>query len=258
MAGDWIKFEVNTPEKQEVLAITANMGWDDPDLAVGKLLRVWRWFDQQTVDGNARSVSTALLDRIAGVTGFAKAMAEVGWLFITDEGIRLPNFERHNGKTAKDRALTAKRVANHKANAKSNDDGNAGTVTDALPREEKRREEKKETDSDFNFDQFWKQYPNKVAKANALKAWKKIKPDSSLLAKILESLEVAKSSDGWKKDGGRFIPHPTTWLNGKRWEDEVGGAAPDEEILDPRAKAPPSWFKLPPGAKWTPGKGVTW
>lgn len=116
----------------------------------------------------------------------------------------------------------------------------------------------KEEVSDPSFDQFWKQYPNKVAKANALKAWNKIKPDSSLLAKILESLEVAKSSDGWKKDGGKFIPHPATWLNGKRWEDEVGGAAPDEEILDPRAKAPPSWFKLPPGAKWTPGKGVTW
>lgn len=108
------------------------------------------------------------------------------------------------------------------------------------------------------FDKFWQAYPNRKAKANALKAWNKIKPDSSLLAKILESLEVAKSSDGWKKDGGKFIPHPATWLNGKRWEDEVGGGAPDEEILDPRAKAPPSWFKLPQGAKWTPGKGVTW
>jgi len=143
MAGDWIKFEVSTPEKQEVLAITVSMGWDDPDLTVGKLLRVWRWFDQQTIDGNARSVTTSLLDRIAGVTGFAKAMAEVGWLFIRDEGVELPNFNRHNGKTAKDRALTAKRVANHKSNAKTNDAGNGGTVTSALPREEKRREEEK-------------------------------------------------------------------------------------------------------------------
>jgi len=109
-----------------------------------------------------------------------------------------------------------------------------------------------------SFDQFWQQYPYKVAKANALKAWRKIKPDAALLAKILASLEVAKSSDGWKKDGGRFIPHATTWLNGRRWEDEIGKAEASEEVLDPRAKAPPSWFKLPPGAKWTPGKGVTW
>jgi len=112
--------------------------------------------------------------------------------------------------------------------------------------------------NDDGFDHFWQKYPNKVAKANALKVWKKMKPDGSLLAKILASLEVAKNSDGWKKDDGRFIPHPTTWLNGRRWEDEIAKGESSEEVLDPRAKAPPSWFKLPPGAKWTPGKGVTW
>lgn len=141
MAGDWLKFEVNTPEKPEVLAITIAMGWDDPDLTVGKLLRVWRWFDQHTEEGNAENVTPALLDRIIGVTGFCQAMANVGWLSIEDDGVRLPNFDRHNGKTAKNRSLTAKRVANHKTNAKSNAEGNDASVSGALPREEKNREE---------------------------------------------------------------------------------------------------------------------
>jgi hypothetical protein len=141
MAGDWLKFEVNTPEKPEVLAITIAMGWDDPDLTVGKLLRVWRWFDQHTEEGNAANVTTALLDRIVGVTGFCQAMANVGWLVINECGISLPNFDRHNGKTAKNRSLTAKRVANHKSNAKANAQGNGASVTNALPREEKRRED---------------------------------------------------------------------------------------------------------------------
>lgn len=145
MAGNWIKFEVDTPEKPEVLALTVAMGWDDPDLTVGKLLRVWRWFDQQTLEGNALGVSAALLDRIAGVTGFANAMAKVGWLIVSDDGVSLPNFDRHNGETAKSRALTAKRVAKHKANANGNDDGNAESVTSPLPREEKNREEKNKT-----------------------------------------------------------------------------------------------------------------
>lgn len=147
MAGDWIKFEVSTPEKQEVLAITAAMGWDDPDLTVGKLLRVWRWFDQQTVDGNAPGVTSALLDRIVGSPGFSKAMESVGWLLVSDTGLSLPNFGRHNGKTAKERALTAKRVAAHKTNAsgnaQDNDSGNGDSVTSALPREEKNKEEVK-------------------------------------------------------------------------------------------------------------------
>lgn len=144
MAGEWLKFDASTPDKPEVLAITVAMGWDDPDLTVGKLLRMWRWFDQQTIDGNAAGVTTALLDRLLGVSGLCAAMESVGWLEVYEGGIILPNFERHNGKTAKNRALTAKRVANHKTNADGNAKGNAPIVSDALPREEKRREEKKE------------------------------------------------------------------------------------------------------------------
>ena len=143
MAGDWLKFECSLPEKPETLAITVAMGWDDHDLTVGKLMRLFRWFDQHTLEGNAQNVTAALLDRIIGVTGFVNAVAKTGWIVITDEGISLHNFEKHNGATAKSRGLTAKRVANCKSNAK----GNAATVTEALPREEKRREEKKEIPS---------------------------------------------------------------------------------------------------------------
>ena len=141
----WLKFDLSTPEKTEVLAITVALGWDDPDLTVGKLLKVWRWFDQHTVEGNAASVTTALLDRIVGVTGMSDAMISVGWLVRLGDGLQLPNFDRHNGKTTKDRLLTAKRVASYKGNALCNGAGNGDSVTlalaEALPREEKRREE---------------------------------------------------------------------------------------------------------------------
>lgn len=141
MAGEWLKFEASTPEKPEVLAITVGMGWDDPDLTVGKLLRVWRWFDQQTVDGNAAGVTPALLDRMIGVSGLCGEMQKVGWLEVHDGGVRLPGFEKHNGNTAKKRVLTAKRVAKHKTNASGNDGTNARSVSEALPREEKSRED---------------------------------------------------------------------------------------------------------------------
>ncbi|MFZ2491272.1 MAG: hypothetical protein WA208_07290 [Thermoanaerobaculia bacterium] len=123
------------------------MGWDDADLTVGKLFRVWRWFDQQTLDGNARGVTSALLDRHVGAVGFAAAMERVGWLEITPAGLALPNFDRHNGETAKTRALTSRRVQKFKANAEGNGAGNAGgnggsvtgSVSGALPREEKEK-----------------------------------------------------------------------------------------------------------------------
>lgn len=138
MAGDWIKFEIATPDKPEVWQIAESLQID-PDAVVGKLLRMWSWFDQQTENSNAPSVSKMLLDRLVGVSGFCNSVISVGWM--TDDGttLSLPHFDRHNGKTAKNRALTAKRVAQHKT--KSNAEGNEELTLNALPKEEKRRED---------------------------------------------------------------------------------------------------------------------
>ena len=68
------------------------------------------------------------------------------------------------------------------------------------------------------FDKFWEAYPNKKDKQKAIKAWAKHQPD---IVNVLKALVIQKGSDQWKKDNGRFIPLPTTWLNGARWEDEV-------------------------------------
>ena len=140
MAGDWMKVEKVTPDKPEIDGMAAVLGID-PDAVFGKCFRIWRWFDDHTLDGNAPSVTKALLDRRVGVTGFADAMESAGWLVATNGGVSLPHFDRHNGETSKGRALTAKRVAAHKAkcNAISNGAVTQPLTVDALPREEKRR-----------------------------------------------------------------------------------------------------------------------
>lgn len=77
-----------------------------------------------------------------------------------------------------------------------------------------------------DFEKFWLEYPRKVAKPNAVKAWKKIKP--SEVDALMAALARQKRSEQWTKDGGQFIPHPATWLNQRRWEDgEVVVAAPE-------------------------------
>ncbi|WP_300632643.1 phage replication protein [Pseudomonas sp.] len=75
------------------------------------------------------------------------------------------------------------------------------------------------------FPKFWKLYPNKKGKAAAEKAWKKLKVTDDLFALIAEGLAKQVVCPAWTKDGGQFIPHPATWLNGKRWEDEVKAAS---------------------------------
>lgn len=70
------------------------------------------------------------------------------------------------------------------------------------------------------FDRFWEAYPRRQGKEAARKAWAKMRPDAALLEDMLAALERQRASDQWRKDGGRFIPLPATWLNGRRWEDE--------------------------------------
>ena len=142
MAGDWIKVQTCTPDKPEVHQM-AEMLKIEPDAIVGKLIRIWAWADMHTIDGNAASVTRSLLDRITGVTGFTDALSSVGWLESIADGVHFTNFDRHNGDTAKTRALTGKRVAKNRSKAESvmetKRECNGASVTKSLP--EKRREE---------------------------------------------------------------------------------------------------------------------
>lgn len=70
-----------------------------------------------------------------------------------------------------------------------------------------------------DFDIFWKAYPKKVGKGAAQKSFEKI--DSSLYPSILAAVEAQKKCEQWKRDGGQYIPYPATWLNQRRWEDEI-------------------------------------
>jgi len=76
-----------------------------------------------------------------------------------------------------------------------------------------------------DFKQFWDAYPRRVAKADALKAWSKLKPDPELLAKILEAVRQQAQQPDWLKADGAYVPYPASWLNGRRWEDEPKPAA---------------------------------
>ena len=75
-------------------------------------------------------------------------------------------------------------------------------------------------ETDELFDEFWKEYPKKVKKPDAVKAWNKI-PSQVDPHTVIEGVLRWKKSDQWARDGGRFIPNPATWLNARQWEDEV-------------------------------------
>jgi hypothetical protein len=160
VAGEWIKMRTNL--------------WDDPRIArlcdltdqseatvIGGLYWLWAMADEHTEDGILPGLTTKAIDRKTGVSGLGQALCAIGWLQVSDDGVCIVGFDEHNGASAKKRASTAKRVASHRRNADetpSAEDGNAQvtqaalqgeheSVTPALAREDKRREEVNTTSS---------------------------------------------------------------------------------------------------------------
>jgi len=241
MAGDWIKVSNDLSRKPEVVEM-ADLTGLDVFAVVGRLVEVWSWFDGHSENGNAR-ITLAYLNHLVACPQFAEAMCAVDWLLVDDRHLQLPHFDRHNGQTAKTRALTARRVKRLRNDAER---------TTALP--EKRRVEKKDPYRSFPLPVFQKAqptqqsistqppkptpqarptpppkptqqqietiyaaYPRKVgsakAKAEIVRALGKVTFDR-LLAAVQE---FALSRVG---EDPQWTPYPERWFSKERWNDD--------------------------------------
>lgn len=79
------------------------------------------------------------------------------------------------------------------------------------------------------FETFWREYPRKVNKKKSKEKFMKICKDEETYNQIMRGLRNQKNTYDWKKNNGQFVPHPTTWLNGERWKDEIETAIDDDE-----------------------------
>jgi hypothetical protein len=138
MAGDWIKMRIGLADDPAVVKMAVALSVDE-DMVVGKLHRLWSWADCHTTDGKASGISRQWIDQRLGVPGFSAAMEAVGWIEFPDGNVSFPRFDRHNGKSAKARAMDATRKRENRG---------VRTLSGSQPdknrtREEKRREEKR-------------------------------------------------------------------------------------------------------------------
>ena len=69
------------------------------------------------------------------------------------------------------------------------------------------------------FESFWKVYPRKIGKEKCRNWFKSHKPKEDLVQQMIEAVEQQKKSKQWSDP--QYIPHPYTWLNQGRWEDEL-------------------------------------
>jgi len=163
MARNWIKIETVTCDKPEVCVVATQLKVD-PDMVVGKLVRLWSWAEVNRINGNEMNVTFEFIDKLVGKRGFATALAKAGWLREVGDKLQFPNFGRHNGPNGKGRALTAQRVSRHREKKRNSDEAATNTIVDEpmcseikqgpriKPRNERKNTVKELIESDSEFD----------------------------------------------------------------------------------------------------------
>lgn len=220
MAGDWIKVEQATLDKPEILRAADMLGVHRRE-ALGIFIEFWIWLDKN-LSGSCpdfvRNTSRKSLDELLHVHGFAAVLEHIGWATWDDERVILhvTNADRHNGNTAKTRALDAKRKRNSRRSS-------VPEVSVSQPDVSGTREEKRRDITPIvpvGFVAFWSTYPTsrRVGKGKCLKVWQSANLEA-LSDRIVAHVESMKRTPQWTKDGGQFAPTAITYLNQRRFED---------------------------------------
>ena len=112
-SSNWLKVQKHTWQKGEVRQVARVL---QIDLANAFLawFRLYAAFDELTADGSIPFYTAADADQDAGLPGAGMAFAQVGWLLFDENGCTVVNWGRHNGESAKARALKAERQARYR------------------------------------------------------------------------------------------------------------------------------------------------
>jgi hypothetical protein len=169
--------------------------------------------------------------------GFSERMGKM--LRKHGTSVTIPNFlKRQDGNLS-----GYERVKRHREKVKrvDNADDNAKITLD--------KEKDTDKERDINtFEHFWNLYPRKVAKRKAEQSWKKI-PVSEYEA-IYADVQKRCASEGWQKNGGQFIPHPTTYLNQERWKEQISVHSPpipQKRCIECKKTSSSGWVQVPGG-----------
>jgi len=117
MAGDWLKMEVTTPNKVEIIEIAYLLDVSKHE-ALGMFTEYLAWLNQHCEAGKLPLSSINLINHLTGNKDFCHALASVGWLTICEGYIEVTKYDRHNSNNAKSRAEGNRRAAKLRAEKK--------------------------------------------------------------------------------------------------------------------------------------------
>ena len=264
-----------TPQHPKTYALARALGCRRAE-AVGYLELLWHFTAQYAPCGDIGRHSDDAIESgcdWGGASGaLVVALSETRWLDVSttnrlvvhdwhehaDQGVRnhlqaqRKSFVTTKGRTRVGPTLNPSRTlvqpgSDQGSQGKGNGIGNGQVlVSSSGDKRESEREKGERTQrllqsqSAVRFASFWSGYPKKVKKAEAEKAWSKIRDSDELLKEMHAALRWQKRSPDWTRDAGQYIPHPATWLNARQWEDEPPpGMHPAMRSVVARAAPPP-------------------
>jgi len=258
MIEDWVPMKIDLYNEPKILVIADFVFSSDGELAayvnqnlqddmtvtrnvtrnacVGALVTIWGCAKRKgTRNGDDLHIKCARadwVDEVCNMPGFGEAMMSVDWARETAEALVFPGFyeelnldskETQKAKNAERQRRYRDRIRNENSNAPRN-----VTVTSQSDAKEKKiyKNNKKDFTQEFTrrFSQFWEVYPNKKNRAQAEKKFVSLKITDDTLAVIKKNISDRLATGDW--DDPKYIPHPTTYLNGKRWEDQISSNGP--------------------------------
>ena len=108
MAGDYLCVEKGLPMKPQMFRIAEHCQVSR-HAVFAAWFRLWRWFDESTVDGRIPGVTPGMCDNIGQLPGFSAALVKVGWLRFADGDCVVCYWDRHFGVAARKRAARYRR-----------------------------------------------------------------------------------------------------------------------------------------------------
>ncbi len=212
----WIKLAVNWYKSNDILLIRQLPDGDSVALMFVMMLAM----AGERNDGGYIPYSE---EELAALLGFdlptvrmgMKAMESRQMIDFEDGIFHITNWDKYQSVDGMEKIKEQNRI--RKANQRERQRQKALEAASAAPALPEPKETKQSA-MDRRFERWYKTYPKKVGRGAAEKAFAKYKPDDELTDTMIRAVEAQKHSRSWKEG---YIPNPATWLNQKRWLDEV-------------------------------------
>ena len=253
MTVAWIQVHQTLKDHRKLFDAADELEISPPHM-MGLLISFWLWALDNAPTGKLDGITHRMIARAAQYEGdaekLAAALIRAGWLDENEDGeLEIHDWYEYAGKLIDQRKAEKERSQRRRDAAAAAAGENADDQQTASGQPKKGRKKSagrvdqsrvdKSTDGttppspsdegsdggtkslvEARFLEFWKAYPKKTGKQYALKAWNKIKPTAELHERIMQAVDAQMRSDQWRRENGRYIPNPSTWLNGGYWDNE--------------------------------------